>query len=84
VDLWWVPVGLAAWFLVAVAIGLCIGRVLRRCSQVRESIDRSGGRYQMGTSRPGKQPASEGWLSTGAGGGEPVLDAPPKDERQAS
>ena len=39
-DLWWVPVGLAAWFLVAVVIGLCIGRVLRRCSQVRESIDR--------------------------------------------
>ena len=38
-DLWWVPVGLAAWFLVGVVIGLCIGRVLRRCSQVRESID---------------------------------------------
>lgn len=38
-DLWWVPVGLAAWFLVAVVIGLCIGRVLRRCSQVRESMD---------------------------------------------
>ena len=38
-NLWWVPVGLAAWLLVAVVIGLCIGRVLRRCSQVRESID---------------------------------------------
>lgn len=37
---WWVPIGLAAWCLVAVVMVLCIGRVLRRASQVRESLDR--------------------------------------------
>jgi hypothetical protein len=36
---WWVPIGLAAWFLVAVVVGLCIGPVLRRSSRVRESLD---------------------------------------------
>jgi hypothetical protein len=35
---WWVPVGLAAWFLVAVVAGLLIGPVLRRSSQARESL----------------------------------------------
>ena len=29
-SLWWIPVGIAAWFLVAVAVGLCIGPVLGR------------------------------------------------------
>ena len=37
---WWVPIGLAAWCLVAVAMALCIGRILTRASQVRESLDR--------------------------------------------
>ena len=37
---WWVPIGLAAWCLVAVVVALCIGRVLRRAAQVRESLDR--------------------------------------------
>ena len=36
---WWVPIGLAAWCLVAVVMALCIGRVLGRASQVRESLD---------------------------------------------
>ena len=36
---WWVPIGLAAWFLAAVVIGLCIGPVLGRSSRVRESLD---------------------------------------------
>ena len=36
---WWVPIGLVAWFLVAVVVALCIGPVLRRSSQVRESLD---------------------------------------------
>lgn len=43
VGLWWVPIGLAAWFAVAVAIALCAGPVLRRCSAVRESIDQRWG-----------------------------------------
>ena len=37
---WWVPIGLAAWFLVAIVTALCIGAVLRRASQARESLDR--------------------------------------------
>jgi hypothetical protein len=37
---WWVPIGLAAWCLVAVLLALCIGPVLRRASQARESLDR--------------------------------------------
>jgi hypothetical protein len=37
---WWVPIGLAAWCLVAVVLALCIGPVLRRASQARESLDR--------------------------------------------
>lgn len=36
---WWVPIGLAAWFLVALAIALCLGPVLRRSSQAREALD---------------------------------------------
>ena len=37
---WWVPIGLAAWFVIAVVLALCIGAVLRRASQARESLDR--------------------------------------------
>ena len=37
---WWVPIGLAAWFLVAVVMALGIGAVLRRASRTRESLDR--------------------------------------------
>lgn len=36
---WWVPIGLAAWFLVAIAVSLFIGPVLRRSSQAREFFD---------------------------------------------
>jgi hypothetical protein len=36
---WWVPIGLAAWFLVAIGIGILIGPVLRRSSQSREALD---------------------------------------------
>ena len=37
---WWIPIGLAAWFLVAIVMALCIGAILRRASQARESLDR--------------------------------------------
>jgi hypothetical protein len=33
---WWVPIGLAAWFLVAIVASLLIGSVLGHSSQVRE------------------------------------------------
>jgi hypothetical protein len=36
---WWVPIGLVAWFAVAVAVGLWLGPVLRTCSQAREAQD---------------------------------------------
>jgi flagellar biosynthesis/type III secretory pathway M-ring protein FliF/YscJ len=36
---WWVPIGLAAWFLVSIVAALCIGPFLRRCSQAREPLD---------------------------------------------
>lgn len=35
---WWVPIGLAAWFLVAIVASLLIGPVLRRFSQARETL----------------------------------------------
>ena len=36
---WWVPIGLAAWFLVALAVALCLGPVLKRSAQARETPD---------------------------------------------
>ena len=55
---WWVPVGLAAWFLASVVIALCIGPVLRRSSQVRESLDQQFAGHQMGTISPFRSRAS--------------------------
>ena len=40
---WWVPIGLAAWFLVGFTIAFCLGPVLRRASQVREAPDQQLG-----------------------------------------
>ena len=34
---WWVPIGLAAWFLVAIVAALIIGPILGRSAQARES-----------------------------------------------
>ncbi len=36
---WWIPVGIAAWFLISIVAGRCIGPVLGRCSQAREAAD---------------------------------------------
>ena len=36
-SLWLIPVGIAAWFLVAIVVGLCVGPLLGRCSQAREA-----------------------------------------------
>ena len=38
-SLLWIPAGIAAWFLGAAVVALCIGPVLRRCSQAREAAD---------------------------------------------
>ena len=40
---WWVLIGLAAWFLVALGISLYVGPVLRRSSQALEAIDQQLG-----------------------------------------
>jgi hypothetical protein len=39
-SLWLIPVGIAAWFLVAVVAGLCVGPVLGHCSQARKAVGR--------------------------------------------
>jgi hypothetical protein len=36
---WWIPIGLAAWFAVSVAVGLWLGPFLRSCSQARQALD---------------------------------------------
>jgi hypothetical protein len=36
---WWMPIGLVAWFAVAMAVALWLGQVLRSCSQARETLD---------------------------------------------
>jgi hypothetical protein len=36
---WWIPIGLVAWFAVATAAGLLLGRVLKSCSRAREAQD---------------------------------------------
>jgi len=45
---WWVPIGLAAWFLVGLAVALCLGPVLRRSSRARESLDQELGEISDG------------------------------------
>jgi hypothetical protein len=40
-DWWWIPIGLAAWLAVSVAVALWLGSALRRCSQAREGLDQA-------------------------------------------
>jgi len=40
---WWMPIGLAVWFAVSMAVGLWLGPVLRSCSQAREALDQPAG-----------------------------------------
>jgi hypothetical protein len=42
-GLWWIPIGIVAWFSVAIVAGLCIGPVLGHWSRARESVDRHWG-----------------------------------------
>ena len=47
---WWVPIGLAAWFLVALAVGLVLGPILRRCAEAREALEHQWTKAQGTTS----------------------------------
>ena len=49
---WWVPIGLAAWFLVALAVALLLGPVLRHSSQARETMDEQLGEMSDEPHRP--------------------------------
>jgi hypothetical protein len=35
---WWVPIGLAAWFLVSIVAALLIGPVLKRSARSQDSL----------------------------------------------
>ena len=50
---WWIPIGLAAWFLVSLAVGLILGPVFRRSAEARKAIERQF--PQQGTSLPDEQ-----------------------------
>ncbi len=42
-GLWWIPIGIGSWFLVAIVAGMCIGPVLGHWSRARESVDQHWG-----------------------------------------
>ena len=35
---WWIPIGLAGWLLAGLAVGLCLGPVLRRSAEAGEAL----------------------------------------------
>ena len=43
-DWWWIPIGLAAWLAMSVAVALSLGSALRNCSQARKALDRNTAR----------------------------------------
>ncbi len=69
-DLWWVPIGLAAWFGVAIVAALCIGPVLRRSSEARQALDQQlrdlPGEYGTSQDEPQAPAASRGAGPRGA------------------
>jgi hypothetical protein len=48
-SLWWIPAGIAAWFLIAIVVGLALGR----CSQAREAASQQWMRAPDARSQPG-------------------------------
>ena len=53
---WWIPIGLAGWFALSVAVGLWLGPVLRGCSQAREALDQhTAGILAVPPPRPWRQ-----------------------------
>jgi hypothetical protein len=77
VGLWWVPIGLAAWFGVAVVAALFIGPALRRGSEAREALEQ-----QLKDIPDGYEPSQDerqalpGQRDPGAGEGQPARGRP--------
>ena len=63
---WWVPIGLATWFLVSLAVGLCVGPVLRRSTEAREALDGQWAGSDVHRPRPWDERQAS--LGQGAGG----------------
>lgn len=66
---WWVPVAMTAWFVIALAVGLWLGPVLRRWSQASEA---AAPRSQMPAVR--EEPVRE----------QPLRAEPVRDGRRAA
>ena len=49
---WWVAIGLAAWFGLALAGGLLLGPVLRGATKAREDLDAQLGEVPPGRDEP--------------------------------
>ena len=60
-SLWWIPVGIVAWFLIAIVAGLCIGPVLGRRSPAGEAAGKQwmAGQQWMNQTRA-SQPGGTG------------------------
>lgn len=49
---WWVPIGLAAWFGIALAVGLLLGPGFRHSSRARDALDAQTGETPSGRDEP--------------------------------
>jgi hypothetical protein len=79
VGLWWVPIGLAAWFGVAVVAALFIGPALRRSSEAREALEQ-----QVKDMPDGYEPSQDEWQALPEQRGSGASDSQPSRGRQAS
>jgi hypothetical protein len=79
VGLWWVPIGLAAWFGVAIVAALCIGPVLRRSSEARKALDQ-----QVRDLPDGYEPSQEERQAAPTSRGTGASAAKPPPARSAS
>jgi hypothetical protein len=49
---WWVPIGLAAWSVVSLAVGVWLGPVLRRSARTRDVLDAQMGQSPAEPEKP--------------------------------